>query len=92
VKYEDIVADSKKTLGAVVEKMGLKTNDSLKNPSWNSEPLKQVYPWGTVKIPTPEVNIETAKELSKEEINEIKLRTELYLEHFDYTDIYNKIK
>jgi len=63
----------------------------LKNPSWNGEVLKEVYPWGTVKTPTRRVNIETAKELNQEEINEIFLRTELYLREFDYLEIYEEL-
>ncbi|MBC8147947.1 MAG: sulfotransferase, partial [Bacteroidetes bacterium] len=92
VRYEDIIANPKETLGRVMSEIGLEKSDSLNNPSWNGEALKEVYPWGTVKIPTQEVNIETAKELNSDEINEVFLRTKMYLENFDYMDIYEKIK
>ncbi|MBN2745635.1 MAG: sulfotransferase [Bacteroidales bacterium] len=92
VRYEDIIENPKLVLGNVLKKIGLETNESLKNPSWNGEPLKEVYPWGTVRIPTKEVNIDTARELTKEQIEEIYLRTELYLQKFDYMGIYDQIK
>ena len=91
VRYEDIIENPKEVLGNVLEKMGLSKNDSLNNPSWNGEVLKQVYPWGTVKTPTRKVNIETAQELTASEINEVYFRTEMYLEAFDYMDIYEEI-
>lgn len=91
IKYEDLIENPKKVLGGVLEKIGISTNDSLSQPSWNGEPLKEVYPWGTVRIPSRKVNINTARELTKEQIQEIYLRTELYLEHFDYWDIYDEL-
>ena len=63
----------------------------MKYPSWNAENLTEVYPWGTIRTPTEEVNIATAKELSKAEIEEIHLRTKLYVDLFNYKDIYKKI-
>ena len=91
VRYEDIVANPQKALGEVCEKMGLESHENLATPSWNGKVMEQVYPWGTVRIPTPAVNIETAQTLSKDEINEIFLRTEMYLEQFDYMDIYKQL-
>lgn len=93
VRYEDIITDPQKTLSTVLKKMGVnETSDMLTYPSWNREQLKEVYPWGTIKIPTPEVNIKTAKELTKEQIAEIYMRTKHYIEHFGYQDIYKEIK
>ncbi len=92
VRYEDILADRKKALAPLFKSVGLKYADTLKSPSWNGEPLKEVYPWGTIRIPTEEVNIKTAKELSKEEIKEIYLRTQHYIDFFGYKDIYKKVK
>ncbi len=90
-RYEDIIDDPKTVLGEVLSKIGVGINDSLKNPSWNGEPMMEVYPWGTVRIPTREINIATAKTLTMTEVSEIYLRTELYLEHFDYMDIYDEL-
>lgn len=85
VRAEDVMADSYKTLGAVCEKLGLEMNSSLKTPSWNGEPLDEVYPWGTIRKATPEVNKATAAELTKDEQEEIRVRTWQYLEVLDYT-------
>lgn len=91
VRYEDIIENPVEVLGNVLQKMGISKNESLAKPSWNGEVLKQVYPWGTVKTPTAEVNLNTAKELNANEINEIFLRTEMYLKEFGYSDIYAEL-
>ncbi|HMO19696.1 MAG TPA: hypothetical protein PKC98_01870, partial [Candidatus Melainabacteria bacterium] len=88
VRAEAAMADATKALSPMLEKMGLATDvDSLKQPSWNGEELKEVYPWGTIKKATPEANLATAHELSDEEKMEIELRTWQYLEVFKYTEI-----
>ncbi len=46
--------------------------------------MENVYPWGTIRIPTKEVNIQTANELTKQEKEEIEMRTSLYLNHLNY--------
>jgi hypothetical protein len=85
VRAEDVMADSVKTLGAVLEKMGLEPAESLKRPTWNGNELEEVYPWGTIRKATAEANLATANELSDEEKSEIRDRTWQYLETFDYT-------
>ena len=84
VRAEDVMCNSKKTLGAVCESVGLEVADSLNKISWNGSDLKEVYPWGTIRTPTPEANRATAGELSREQIDEIRMRTRPYLETFDY--------
>ena len=84
VRTEDVMRDSKTTLGAVCEKMGLEVSDSLTKVTWNGNELKEVYPWGTIRTPTPEANLATAKELTTAQIDEIRLRTRAWLETFDY--------
>jgi hypothetical protein len=91
VRYEDILADRKAALSGLFKAVGIKYSDTLKYPSWNGEKLTEVYPWGTIRIPTEEVNINTAKELSKAEIDEIYLRTKEYIDLFGYSSIYKKI-
>ena len=92
LRDDDIIHDKVGTLSKVLKKVGVGRNKSLSYPSWNGEELEEVYPWGTVRIPTEEVNIKTAKELSKSEILEIYDRTQEYIKTFKYDDIYNKIK
>ena len=84
VRAEDVMRDSVGTLGAICEKLGLEPADSLKKPTWNGEELKEVYPWGTIRTPTPEANLATAKELNSDQIAEIRSRAYQYLEIFDY--------
>jgi hypothetical protein len=84
VRTEDVMRDSRKTVGAVCEKLGLEVSDSLSKPTWNGQELKEVYPWGTIRIPKPEANLATAKELNATQTEEIGLRAWPYLETFDY--------
>lgn len=87
VRAEDVMADPKKTLGEVLEKMGLESSDTLKTPTWNGEKLEEIFPWGTIRTATPEANIATANELSKEEKETIAAYTWQYLDTFDYKSI-----
>ena len=84
VRTEDVMRDSKQTLGAVCKKLGLEVADSLSKVSWNGNALKEVFPWGTIRTPTPEANLATAKELSPAQIDEIRMRAQPYLDAFDY--------
>jgi len=92
VRFEDIVHDKVKSLSAVLEKMGISSSKTLAYPSWNGKSLEEVYPWGTVRTPTPEANLNTAKELDHREIHEIHLRARDFLGAFDYLDIYHRLK
>jgi hypothetical protein len=84
VRTEDVMANPKKTLGALCKKLGLDAADSLKKPTWNGQELKELYPWGTIRTATPEANKATALELSPRERAEISERTWQYLDVFDY--------
>lgn len=86
VRAEDVMADSHKALSAVLSRLGLQPADSLRFPSWNGEALKEVFPWGTIRVPTPEANRATAAELSAAQIAEIRARTWQYLDVFGYRD------
>ncbi len=91
VKYEDEIKNPKEVLGALVQKLGLAPSDTLAEPSWNGEVLKQVFPWGTIRIPTEESNVATGRELNKEEIAEIYARTKEWITHYGYEEVYQKI-
>jgi hypothetical protein len=84
VRIEDVMAGPQKTLGAICDKLGLETADSLSTPTWNGAKLEEIYPWGTIRKATPEANRRTAEELSIEEREEIRCRAWPYLEEFDY--------
>jgi len=76
--------DSVGTLAPVLAKLGVGPADSLRQPSWNGNPLGTVYPWGTIRTPTPEANRAEAERLSPAEREDIRARTWQYLETFDY--------
>lgn len=84
LRFEDIVADPVKTLSGVLRKMGIGTSETLSWPSWNGNRMEQVYPWGTVRTPTPEANFNTACELSDAEVAEIRQRTQTLLGPLGY--------
>jgi len=87
VRTEDVMADPAATLGAVLARMGLEQAESLATPSWNGSSLAEVYPWGTIRTPTPEANRATAAELSESECAEVAARAGHYLEHFGYREL-----
>ncbi len=84
VRAEDVMSDPHGSLGAICERLGLARADSLRTPSWNGEPLDEIYPWGTIRRATPEANRATALELSQPERDEVRRRAWQYLEVFDY--------
>jgi hypothetical protein len=86
LRYEDIITDPQGVLGGLCEKLGLESADSLTTPSWNGEELKEVYPWGTIRIPTSEVNLQTAQELDAAETAEVRTRATPYLDALNYRD------
>jgi hypothetical protein len=84
VRVEDVMRDPKTTLGGVCGKLGLESSDALSKVTWNGNELDEVYPWGTIRTATPEANLATAKELSADQVEEIRLRARPYLDAFDY--------
>jgi len=84
VRYEDIVADPLGTLTKVLARLGVESAPTLGRPSWNGRVLDEVYPWGTIRVPTPEANRATAGELSPAAAAEIEQRTAPLLAAFGY--------
>ncbi len=84
VRAEDVMRDSVGTLTPVLAKMGVGPAESLKKPTWNGNELGTVYPWGTIRTPTPDANKAEAQRLSPEVRDAIRQRTWQYLETFDY--------
>ena len=91
VRFEDIIKNPVEVLGKVLSKAGISKSPTLAYPSWNGEKLKEVYPWGTIRIPTEAVNLKTAKELNKAETAEIYERTRNYIDLLDYKGFYKKL-
>jgi hypothetical protein len=84
VRAEDVMKDSCAALGPVCAALGLDSAASLRTPTWNGVPLAEIYPWGTIRTPTPQANRATAQELSTQEREEIASLARQYLEVFDY--------
>lgn len=85
VRYEDVIDAPREKLGKICEKLGLNAADSLQMPTWNRNPLEEVYPWGTIRRASSAANKITAEELSSEEIDKIRVWADHYLEVFNYT-------
>jgi hypothetical protein len=71
VRFEDIVADTKGTMGKLCRDLGLGWSDACLAPSWNGAAMKQVYPWGTIRTPTPAANVATMNELTEAEKDDV---------------------
>ena len=84
LRFEDIVADPVNVLGAFLARVGVAKSDTLSRPTWNGQLLRQVYPWGTIRIPTAEANRATADELTAAEKEEIRVRTKPLLGTLNY--------
>ena len=91
LRFEDIIKDPRKVLGAVLQKIGISDSNTLEYPSWNGKKLTEVYPWGTIRIPTETANLNTAKELSKAEIDKIYLYTKNYIDSLGYNSLYKEL-
>lgn len=72
--FEDIIENPVAVLGEFLAKLRVGPSETLARPSWNGRVLDQVYPWGTVRTPTPEANRLTAAELTRAEQEEIRAR------------------
>lgn len=87
VRAEDVMADSAGTLGPLCDALGIERAASLERPSWNGTPLTEVYPWGTIRVPTPDQNRREAESLTPAERDEIRQRAWQYLDVFDYRSV-----
>jgi hypothetical protein len=86
IRTEDVMADPVGVLGDLCERLGLERSDALAQPSWNGEPLEEIFPWGTLRTPTPEANLATAAQLTREEQEEVRRHAGPYLELLGYQD------
>ncbi|HKZ14998.1 MAG TPA: sulfotransferase [Solirubrobacterales bacterium] len=84
VRIEDVMADSVAALTPVCEALGLGADPALEGPSWNGRQMEEVYPWGTIRIATPEQNAATAAELTGEEQREVAERAAPFAELLGY--------
>lgn len=75
VRFDDLIAGPKAFFLPLCKKLGISYSDSLMYPSWNGKKLDELFPWGTIRIPTPAENKATMKELTRSEYLAIKERT-----------------
>ncbi len=88
VRLEDVVADSVAALRPLCEALGIDaTHKSLQAPSWNGQSLEQVYPWGTIRNPTPEANKATGCELTDVERQEVERHVGSWIDTLGYRGI-----
>ena len=67
VRFEDLAANPRATMQKLCARLGLAYSDTCLAPSWNGVTLQEVYPWGTIRTPTPEANVATMNQLSDDE-------------------------
>lgn len=84
LRYEDIVTQREETLAPLLSALGIGWDDALSSPSWNGTPLEEVYPWGTIRTPTPEQNAKDANSLTDVERGAIHSITKVYEEVMGY--------
>jgi hypothetical protein len=84
LRLEDVLAAPVEVLGELCEQLGLERGPTLAAPSWNGEPLAEVSPWGTIRVPTVEANRATAEELTPAERAEVARRAGPYLDALGY--------
>jgi hypothetical protein len=78
------MADPRARLGELCAAMGLDGSEALARPSWNGQPLGEIYPWGTIRQPTLEANRAAAESLSAGERDAIALWASAYLDALGY--------
>jgi hypothetical protein len=90
LRFEDMAADRRRAVGDVLAAIGLPWSDECLHASFNRRKLEQVYPWGTIRTPTPEANIATANELSADEKRAMRIETGVMARLMGYGDFYER--
>jgi hypothetical protein len=88
--FEEMVADPAAALGAVLKAMGHTFSEHCGHPSFNRQKLEEVYPWGTIRLPTPDANIATANELSRAQKLALKNEVGVMLPLLGYDRLYDE--
>jgi hypothetical protein len=72
VRFEDLVANPKAAMTRLCGQLGITYSDTCLYPSWNAKKLEEVFPWGTIRMPTPEANVATMNLLGNDEKAKVK--------------------
>jgi hypothetical protein len=75
LRFEDLVADARAAMSRVYRQLGLSWSDACLQPSWNGVSLEEVYPWGTIRAPTPAANVAALNRLTDDEKAHVKSLT-----------------
>lgn len=87
VRFEDLAADAPAALAPLCDALGIDPSDaSLRGPTWNGQTLDEVYPWGTIRAPTPAANRARAEELSNGERAEVARFAGRWIDDLGYSD------
>ena len=84
LRFEDLVADPGAAMKRLAQAIGVPFKETMLYPSWCGAKLNEVYPWGTIRTPTPEANLQTMNELSADQRDQIRSLTRPMLEALDY--------
>jgi hypothetical protein len=88
VRLEDVVSDPAQALAPLCRALGIDAEDpALRRPSWNSTPIEQVYPWGTIRTATPEANVQTGRELDAGERAEVARVAGHWVKQLGYANV-----
>ena len=86
---EDLFSEPENTMRTLLTEIKLPWHESVLSPSFAGKKMQQVFPWGTVKYPTSQANINTAAELTKTQHHEILTECSPILELLDYKVKFN---
>jgi hypothetical protein len=89
VRFEDIIGDTEATMRTLCQNLEISYSERCLYPSWNGERLEQVYPWGTIRVPTPAVNLATMNQLTDAEKAEIKSLSIIMQRQLGYEDFWS---
>lgn len=90
IRTEDFLTDKKKALEPILNNIGIDWEDTCLYPSFNSEKLNSLPPWGQFNSFSSEQNEKARKQLTEDEIDRIHIEVPLVLDTFytDYISIY----
>lgn len=89
-KTEKLFEEKEATMRALLSCLGLSWSEKVLYPSFNGVELPTMYPWGTLKTPTTEVNLATANELSRDHKSKISAECGYMLQIWDYHSMLTK--
>ena len=84
LRYEDVLADLRNVMEKLAACLEIAFDERLLYPSWNSERLEVVSPWGTIDIPQKEEQRERKEELTPKQRAEIIQISSIFAERLGY--------